>query len=100
MRNKRGRNRQAKEQAEEKPVGVIKEMAGDLLDMPFNMEISGNTEAVIEGCTGILQYDETAIKLGTSRFVVSFTGRNLLIQSMVSGGAIVKGFITGIEFNV
>lgn len=76
-----------------------------VLDIPASavtglcqMELSGNREAVIEGCTGILEYNDAAIHLATSKMSIRFTGRGLQVKVMTHSSAVIEGWITGIEF--
>lgn len=59
---------------------------------------SGNKEAILEGVSGILEYNADTIKLSTKEFIVKFSGENLHINSMTCACAIVEGEITGVEF--
>lgn len=61
-------------------------------------EMTANREVTIEGCRGILQYDENLIRLNTGKMVTSFCGRNLTIKCLTPDSLIVEGFITSIEF--
>ena len=81
--------------------GVIK----GLFDLPqgdvsgrLNIELSGNTEAVVDGCTGVLEYDENIIRLAGKKMSVRFTGRKLKIKVLTHDSAIIEGFILGVEF--
>ena len=76
-----------------------------LLDIPPSamagmpqIELSGNQEAIIDGCQGILEYDENIIKLTTGKMSIKFTGRHLQVKVLTHDSAVVAGFITGIEF--
>lgn len=78
---------------------------GKLLDIPSSavsgmcqMELSGNREAIVDGCQGIVEYDENTIVLQTDRMNLRFSGRGLQIRVLTHSSAIVEGFITGIEF--
>lgn len=102
MKLRRNRNRKAEEPAapETPQPGIAR-----LLDIPASavigncqMEISGNREVVIDGCQGILEYDENVIKLATGKMSVKFIGRGLQIRVLTHSSAVVEGFITGIEF--
>lgn len=62
------------------------------------LELSGNREAVVEGCKGILQYEESVIRLCTGRFVIRFTGTDLVIRSMQSGLVQICGTILSVDF--
>lgn len=62
-------------------------------------EITGNREVIIDGCKGILEYDEGVVKINTGSLVVKITGANLTIISMNSDQAVITGDIAGAEFS-
>lgn len=98
MKNKKERNRRVAEEPKVKKSLNLMDTPLNLLNSTCQIELNANNEAIIEGCTGILQYDEGIIRLSTSKFILKFTGRNLKIQCMTATSAIVEGFITAIEF--
>lgn len=63
-----------------------------------HIEISGNREAIIEGCQGVLEYNDNLIALNTGRLTVRICGCGLTIVSMQNGQAIIKGTITGVDY--
>lgn len=63
-----------------------------------HVELIGNREAVVEGCQGILEYDEGSVRVRAGRLVVRFTGRGLKIRCMTSDSLVVEGFLLGLEF--
>ncbi|MBQ2848280.1 MAG: YabP/YqfC family sporulation protein [Clostridia bacterium] len=63
-----------------------------------HIEISGNREAIIEGCQGVLEYGDNLIALNTGRLTVRVCGCGLTIVSMQNGQAIIKGTITGVDY--
>lgn len=63
-----------------------------------HIEISGNSEAIIEGCQGVLEYNDNLIALNTGRLTVRICGCGLMIISMQNGQAIIKGTITGVDY--
>lgn len=65
---------------------------------PFHLELRGNREATVEGCCGVLEYDDDVVRVKTRRQVVRFTGRGLAIRSLTADALVVTGYITGIEF--
>ena len=100
---KRQNRRSRREQEPPKESGKIR-LAG-MLEMPAtslsgmaSLQLSGNREAVVEGCQGILEYGEDTVRLSTEGMVVRFTGRDLQIRCMTPDSAVVTGFITSIEF--
>lgn len=100
---KQRRNRRAGEEAVQTESPRI---PGNLFDIPrsampggIQMEVSGNTEVVVDGCTGVLEYDETVIRLAGGKMNVKFTGRNLQIKVLTHDSAIIAGYILSIEFS-
>lgn len=92
--------------ADPAPASAPKETAlSRILDIPASalggipqLQLSGNREAVVEGCQGILEYDENIIKLNTGKMSITFVGRGLQVKVLTHDSAVVAGFITGIEF--
>lgn len=68
------------------------------LSAKSRIEISGNCEAVIEGCCGILEYGAGVVRIRTPDRIVRFTGRGLVIRCMTADALVVSGYILGIEF--
>ncbi|MBC8570861.1 YabP/YqfC family sporulation protein [Oscillospiraceae bacterium NSJ-54] len=62
------------------------------------IELSGNREAVVEGCQGILEYDENVIRLSLGRMMLRFCGRNLQLRCMAAESVVVEGYIMSMEF--
>ncbi len=83
-----------------------KTFLSNTLQMPFDslssgitqIELLGNSEAVVEGCKGILEYDDTIIKIAIHKMQVKFVGMELTIKSLNSESVIIQGKIGGIEF--
>ncbi len=61
------------------------------------IEISDNRRALVEGCQGILEYDNTVIRLSTGSGVVRFEGGDLSVSCMNNAAAEVNGLIARIE---
>ena len=82
----------------------VKQKVADFLDSPVSaihgssMEVFSNTEAYVEGCKGILEYDSSGIKLECSDICICFSGDGLYIRSMGDSTAIVCGTIASIGF--
>lgn len=68
--------------------------------MPTHMEINGNSEVIVEGCGGVLEYDTDVVRIKTGKMIVRFTGRGLVIKCLTADSLVVSGFLTGIEFGV
>ncbi len=77
-----------------------------LLEMPqsslapggVRLEVHANTEAIVESCTGVLEYSPETVRLTGGGLILKFTGRNLAIGSMDKNGVILTGHIQSIEF--
>lgn len=63
-----------------------------------HFEMNGNKEVIVEGCRGILQYDENIVKISVKKMSVAFFGRNLSIKCMDVDSLVITGFVTSIEF--
>ena len=72
------------------PVGVLSNV--------FRMEVSGNRQVLIEGCQGIVKYDEDQIQVRTVSGTVRFTGRELCMTALNPACAVVTGRLCSIEF--
>ncbi len=72
------------------PVGALSKMA--------RMEMSGNRQVLIEGCRGIVKYDEDQIEVRTADGTVRFTGRELCMKSLNPACAVITGRLVSVEF--
>lgn len=63
-----------------------------------HFEVNSNREVIIEGCKGILQYDENIIRVNMGKMITVFCGRKLSVKCLNPDSLIVVGFITSIEF--
>lgn len=77
----------------------------EMLDIPPSamagipqIEIAGNREAIVNGCQGVLEYDENVVKLAAGKMSIKFTGRGLQIKILTHDSAVIDGYITGVEF--
>lgn len=76
-----------------------------ILDIPpsifpdvFHLELSGNREAVMVGCDGILEYIEGSVAISTGKMGVRFSGDDLRIRNMNEGTIVIEGIIRTIAF--
>lgn len=65
----------------------------------FLIEMHSNTEIVIDGCKGIIEYDTSLIALNLGSLVVRFHGDNLEIGNFSEQQAIIKGVVMSMEFS-
>jgi sporulation protein YqfC len=112
MRKRKNRNRRAgelpapeataidKAAAKKKILPAVFDIPGSALSGIAHIEMAGNREAVIDGCQGVVEYDENIIKLSTGKMVIKFSGRDLQIKTLTHDSAVVSGFILAMEFLV
>ncbi len=62
------------------------------------IELCGNREAVVDGCQGILQYEDAVIRVSTGRLIVRFTGSDLCIRTMQQNQILITGMIASVDF--
>ena len=62
------------------------------------IELCGNREAVVDGCQGILQYEDTVIRVSTGRQIVRFRGADLRIRTMQQNQILICGTIASVDF--
>jgi len=97
------KNRRARASREEnlKPksgIGELFDIPGAVTTVEMQVELAGNTEAVISGCTGVLEYSQDAIRLSGKKLSVKFTGRGLQLRALTQSSAIIQGYILSVEF--
>lgn len=74
------------------------ELPEDICSNCGYIEIVSNTCALIDGCKGILEYDDSTIKLSLGKKSVCFCGSGLSIKSLSMEQAMVEGYIVSMEF--
>ena len=63
-----------------------------------HLELTGNSECIVDGLKGILEYTKEKIKINLGKYCVTFFGDALYINSFSHEGAIVQGTIISVEF--
>lgn len=83
--------------------GLIKRRFTELSDLPreligssSRMVLMGNNEFMIENYDGILEYEETGIKLSTKTGIISVGGNRLTIDELDDENLMVRGKIESI----
>lgn len=77
-----------------------------LLEMPestiltggLHIELHANHEALVEGCTGVLEYTDERVRLTAGNLVLQFIGTGLRLCTMDLHSAVVQGTFLSIEF--
>lgn len=70
----------------------------DAVTTEAQIELSGNREALVDGCRGVLQYETGVIRLSTGRRVVRFQGSDLMIRAMQQNQLLITGTIVSVDF--
>lgn len=65
----------------------------------FHIELKGDSDVTVEGCQGILEYDETYITINLGDRTVRFSGANLEISSFFDNRAVIKGTVVSMDFS-
>jgi len=83
--------------------GLLKRRFTELSDLPreligssSRMVLMGNSEFMIENYDGILEYEETGIKLSTKTGIISVGGNRLTIDELDDENLMVRGKIESI----
>ncbi|MEG1551625.1 MAG: YabP/YqfC family sporulation protein [Oscillospiraceae bacterium] len=63
-----------------------------------HIEANGNKEFIVEGCKGILEYEENVIKINAGSIVISFLGSDMEIKNYCDDETVIVGNIVSIEF--
>ena len=63
-----------------------------------HIELCSNREATVEGCCGIIEYDETTVKLNCKNVTVKISGCSLCISGLSAGRVGIGGEIISLEF--
>ena len=102
MKTKR-RRRQPETPPEQKL--SVPQKAAALLEVPLsafggvpNLELTGNREMTVEGCKGVLEYDEDMVKLNLGKMILQVRGRDLNIIGLTDDAAVLEGYFLSIEF--
>ncbi|MBQ8027250.1 MAG: YabP/YqfC family sporulation protein [Clostridia bacterium] len=63
------------------------------------IELTGNEEAVIDGCKGIIEYSDEKITLNLGKICAEFSGSGLEMKTFEYEQAIIKGTFINIGFS-
>jgi len=63
-----------------------------------HIEFLGNREVVVEGCRGIIEYDQRIIRLNIGKHSVKFCGTDMYMRNMTDEYAVIVGNIFSMEF--
>ncbi len=63
-----------------------------------NIELFGNKQIIVDGCKGVIDYNEDFLKLDLGKIILKVTGRSLVIDSYIYEQVDLKGEIVSVEF--
>ena len=72
--------------------------AKELFVLPPTVEITGNTQATIQGAKGIIEYTDELIRVNLGEMEACFYGGNLSICSLTQDSLEIKGSIERVEY--
>jgi sporulation protein YqfC len=84
---------------EDKISQVLALPEGTFRNFPL-IEIRGNREITVEGCTGLLSYAKENILLETRYCRIKITGRTLSLNNLTRNILAIRGFIQNVEFTM
>ena len=64
-----------------------------------HIELHANCRAVIDGCRGIVAYDETCIKLNCGAFLLTLHGDALCMEQLCGAHISVSGILVSLELS-
>ena len=74
----------------ELPIGTLTSTA--------RIEILDNRQITVEGCHGILEYENDTVRLNTASGILRLCGRNLEVQNLTEDTAVIGGYLLSVEF--
>ncbi|MCI8443042.1 MAG: hypothetical protein HFG27_11000 [Provencibacterium sp.] len=107
MHKKQPRNRREGQERREEPeipkekktlLGALLQLPASSLSQMTQIQLISNREALVDGCKGVIEYNEDFIRLNLGNMTVRFTGRGLQLRSMSEESLIIHGFIQSLEY--
>jgi len=86
-------------QKEDKFSRILALPEGTFKNFP-TIEIRGNREITIDGCTGLLAYGAENILLETRYCRIKIIGRSLTLNNLTRNVLSIRGFIQNVEFTM
>ena len=96
---KDNKNKKDKENNSDKLAEVLSFPQGTFRNFP-TVQIRGNREITIDGCTGLLSYAQEIILLETRYCRIGINGRTLTLNNLTGNVLAVRGFIKNVEFTM
>ena len=94
----RKKERKTKKQTSPEKLAKILDVPQNMFESYSQIVLSGNREAILDGCQGVIEYEDDFIKLKIGKQMVKFTGQNLQIKCMTGENVNIDGVILSMEF--
>ncbi|MCL2772380.1 MAG: YabP/YqfC family sporulation protein [Oscillospiraceae bacterium] len=107
--NKKNKNNKANRNDEDTDISkkYKSDRLAEILSLPQgtfknfpSIQIRGNREIIIDGCTGLLSYEQEKILLETKYCRICISGRALTLNNLTKNIIAIRGFIKNVEFNM
>ncbi|MCI8622508.1 MAG: hypothetical protein HFG26_02455 [Provencibacterium sp.] len=79
-------------------IGSLLQLPASSLSQMTQIQLIANREALVDGCKGVIEYNEDYIRLNLGNMAVRFCGRGLQLRSMSEESVIIDGFIQSVEY--
>ncbi len=63
------------------------------------ISVTGNRSAVVDGCDGIVDYDQEKVILRAGRLTVRVNGQKLRLRRLTEDSAVIEGVISSLEYS-
>ncbi|MEG0770935.1 MAG: YabP/YqfC family sporulation protein [Clostridia bacterium] len=80
-------------------IAKVLDLPSELFTKGAKIEINGNTEMILDGCKGILNYDDTNLKISTGNGTIDIIGSELYVKSFLDQNMLISGYIKALELN-
>lgn len=65
----------------------------------FGIEFHSNSEIIIDGCMGIVEYSEELISINLGNMIANFHGDNMEISTFFESQTVIKGTVISMDFS-
>lgn len=62
------------------------------------IEVISNRNVIIDGCDGIIDYDDERVSVKLGRIKADITGKKLRLKMLTENSAVIEGYIKNIEY--
>lgn len=62
------------------------------------IEVISNRNVIIDGCDGIIDYDDERVSIKLGRIKADITGKKLRLKMLTDNSAVIEGYVKNIEY--